>query len=111
MTGETPMVEKAEYQKDLDNLKNDLSQLRTDLAELVSSVKELGKQSASGARNRAQEEFEHRAQQASDAYQAARSQANEAAEHVQHSIEERPFTAAAIAFGVGVVVGKLFSRD
>lgn len=105
------MADKPDYQSDLDHLKKDLTQLRSDLSELVASVKEMGKHSAAGVRDRAQSEFEHRAQQASEALRAARSQAGEAAESVQHSIEERPFTSAAIAFGVGLVLGRLLAKD
>jgi ElaB/YqjD/DUF883 family membrane-anchored ribosome-binding protein len=104
------MAEEAmDLRNDVDALREDLTKLRRDLGELIGSVKEVTKQGAGVARDRARAELEQRLDQLGDAYQSARKRGIETAEGIQQVIEERPLTSLALAFGAGLVLGKLLS--
>jgi ElaB/YqjD/DUF883 family membrane-anchored ribosome-binding protein len=45
-----------------------------------------------------------------DAAEAIRERASEAGDFLRKTIEERPFTAAAIALGIGFLIGRLGRR-
>jgi ElaB/YqjD/DUF883 family membrane-anchored ribosome-binding protein len=47
---------------------------------------------------------------AADAAKAVRDRASEAGEFLRTAIQERPFTAAATAFGIGFLIGRLSRR-
>jgi uncharacterized protein YjbJ (UPF0337 family) len=47
---------------------------------------------------------------AADAAEAIRDRASEAGDSLRAAIEERPFTAAAIALGIGFLIGRLGRR-
>jgi len=85
--------------EDLRALKEDLSQLRADLASLT------GK-----ATNQAKAMGRERFEQMRQALAAAKEKGGAAVQGTQHQIEEHPWTAVAIAFGVGLLVGKLLDR-
>jgi ElaB/YqjD/DUF883 family membrane-anchored ribosome-binding protein len=82
--------------EDVQALKEDLAQLRADLGSLT------GK-----AAHQAKVMGRERLEQMRHALAAAKAKGGAAVEGTQHQIEEHPWAAVAIAFGVGLVVGKL----
>ncbi|KAF0807770.1 hypothetical protein A6D6_00767 [Alcanivorax xiamenensis] len=80
-------------------LKKDLEQLRRDLKALADAVKQSTQEHAQEHLNSARETFE-----------GARQSASRQAEHLGEEIKARPFTSVLTAFGVGLLLGKLFGR-
>lgn len=86
--------------KEFDALRADMQQLRTDFAAANRTLKDL----AGALGSDAYEQVREKAGQ-------ARERAEEAAETVSRTIEDRPFASVAIAFVVGLVIGLLFGRQ
>lgn len=82
-----------------DALKKDMEALRKDLSELANSVR------ASGEKR-----YQEGLEQARDKYKDMRVEANRRTQEVGAEIEARPFTSVIAAFGVGLLLGKLFGR-
>ena len=80
-------------------LKDDLDKLRGQFAELTDLLRASARHAGDEAAN-----------QARRAGEAAWKQARGKAEDVISQIEEKPVTSAAIAFGVGILLGILFAR-
>jgi uncharacterized protein YjbJ (UPF0337 family) len=57
-----------------------------------------------------QEVYGQAKETAADAAEAVRERASEAGDFLRAAIEERPFTAAAIALGIGFLIGRLGRR-
>ena len=92
---------RASLEADLEALRADLGKLREDVAALTASLAELVGESASGEKVR-----EMAARLAERAKQTGR----ENLDALQRKIEERPLTSIAVAFGLGLVIGKLLER-
>lgn len=103
-------VKRAAKDVDLDGLKSEIEQLRSDLGSLVEAVLEGGKDKAESADATLREELQERLESLRDSLAQARERGEEAVETAQHTIEERPFVSVLVAFGVGMVAAKLFSR-
>lgn len=84
---------------DIEKLRADIAQLRSDMGNIGDTVKTM-------VTNRGSAAYE-RVRQSGDDLQK---QAKEAIDSAAHQIEQRPLTAALTAFGIGVVLGMLFSR-
>lgn len=82
-----------------DAIKKDMEALRKDLRELADSVR------ASGEKR-----YQDGIEQARDKYKDLRTQANRRSKEVGAEIEARPFTSVIAAFGIGLLLGKLFGR-
>jgi ElaB/YqjD/DUF883 family membrane-anchored ribosome-binding protein len=89
------MAEDAEYE----TLRKELDQLRSDIGSLSRTLKDIATDQGSAA-------YEKVKQSA----QRAQTQATEAIGAVGSEIGERPFTSMFTAFGIGLVIGMLFSR-
>lgn len=85
--------------QDTEALRKDLDALRKDLKELADDVRSSGEQHA-------QESLEQMRQYYSD----LRQQAGKRGKEVSDEIEARPFTSVLAAFGIGLVLGRLFGR-
>jgi len=81
------------------NLRDDLDALRKDVAKLSEDVRSIAGDRIGAARDRAR-----------DTANWARERGEAAANEVGHRIEERPLTSVAVAFGVGMVIGRLLDR-
>lgn len=79
-------------ENELDALKGDMSKVKSDLESLVESL--IG---------RTKEESHAMAD-------ATRVKVKEGVSSVEHYIEDRPFTTVLVALGVGLLVGKFFSK-
>ena len=81
-----------ELRADIDRLKSDVSSLMETLGKAAEHGKDEGLRALAAARLRAQ------------------AQAEEGLETVERQIAERPFISVAIAFGAGLLIGKLLDR-
>ncbi|EKV30527.1 hypothetical protein C882_4486 [Caenispirillum salinarum AK4] len=109
--GATEGTARARAESDVDRLKSDMDALRKDFAALTESLKDVstarGRSYAERARATA-DDYQHRAQATAEEYQA---RARAGLEQAQATIEERPMTSVLVAFGIGLLLGKILDRD
>lgn len=84
---------------DYDKLKDDLAAVRADLSKLTEALGDDVRQ----RRDNGVDTVKRGAR-------AAQEQARKAADGVSHGVSERPLTSVFVAFGVGMLVGRLFTR-
>lgn len=92
------------------HVKDDVSRLREDLASLAQSVLEAGKAGSQEARERLEVEARKRLEQLKSAASTAKAKGEQAVEGVETQIRERPIAAVLVAFGAGLILGKLLDR-
>lgn len=85
--------------KDQRELQEQLNTLRNDFAEVTKTVREMSAARAQQGQERLR-----------DTAQRTRAQARESLHTVQSEIEQRPYASMAVAFGAGLLLGKLFDR-
>lgn len=85
--------------EDSQDLQEQLSTLRNDFSDVAKTVREM-----SVARTRQGQE------RLRNAAGRTRAQARDSWNTVQGEIEQRPYTSMAVAFGAGLLIGKLFDR-
>lgn len=85
--------------KETDAIRKDLEALRKDLRELAESVRASGEKQA-----------QERLNQARHQYEELRDMASQRSKALGAEIEARPFTSVLTAFGVGLLLGRLFGR-
>jgi ElaB/YqjD/DUF883 family membrane-anchored ribosome-binding protein len=95
---------------DLDNLKADFSVLRDDFKSFMSSAASAARTGAGVAKDRVGETTSRLREHSSKAFGAAKEKGVAARDTVGEQIEEHPFAAVGIAFGVGLVLGAVLSR-
>ncbi len=86
-------------EKDLKELKDEYASLKSDLSKISDTLTKLAHDGADEGRARIRSAVGH-----------SRDQAKETLGTIEREIEERPVTSLAVAFGVGFVLGKIFSR-
>lgn|GEM_PF-1070454 len=89
-----------------ETLKHEIEALKADLSALRLDFKGLGKDMASAARVGASAAKDH----VRSAMDSAKEQGEDAAKKVKESIEERPLTSVAIAFGAGILLGVMLKK-
>lgn len=89
---------------------DDLNKVKEDVASLRESLNDLSKQSAETARAQAESLHLRARENAERLASEASAKFREGTAAVTHEVEERPLTSVLIAFGVGLIVGKLFHR-
>jgi len=87
-----------ETKADIQTLQAEIKQLRADFAGITETLRDVVRHGSGEAATRAREAGERVWQTAKDDFH-----------YVTHGIEEKPVASAAIAFGVGIVLGMLFS--
>jgi len=92
-----------QLKKDVDALRKDLDALRKDLLGAVDSLKG----TASG---RAEAELDALRKRLDRVATNARASGRESLRQVEDQIEERPLVSLAMAFAVGLILGRLFDR-
>jgi ElaB/YqjD/DUF883 family membrane-anchored ribosome-binding protein len=83
------LVEKSDLSSDVEALRADLARLKEDLRSMGGSLADQARGSARSAKD------------------AATAKWDDSVSAVHHQIEERPFTSVLVAFGVGLLVGKI----
>jgi len=84
---------------DIEKLRSEIRQLRSDIGQIGETLKAIVADQSGAAYERVRQSTEKAQKKAADAMDS-----------VAHEIEERPFTSTLSAFGVGLVLGMLFSR-
>lgn len=84
--------------KDVEALRAEITALRNDLGSVVHTIRDMGAERGTAAYERMHEAAEQ-----------ARAKGHRAAEAVAEGVEHRPFTSLASAFGIGLLLGLLFS--
>jgi ElaB/YqjD/DUF883 family membrane-anchored ribosome-binding protein len=91
---------------DVDDIKSSFVQLRSDVVELFNNAFGLGKHGVGAAKDGAADAMEVLKERLDE----LKGKGVKKFESVERSIEDNPLPAALIAFGVGFVIAKLFSR-
>jgi len=97
------MKEELKQNGDVARIKEDLAKLGDDFRELFEAAIDLGKHRAGDAR----ETFEHGVQELKNAAAVCKAKGGEAASQCQATIKEHPIASLAVAFGVGLIAGRL----
>jgi ElaB/YqjD/DUF883 family membrane-anchored ribosome-binding protein len=90
-------------QSDLAAIAEDVAKLRRDLATLMTHVKE-------GGADIAQDTLEKISKEARDIYRAVAAEGEHSLKAMSKRVEEQPIASILIAFGIGLIAGKLLSR-
>lgn len=91
------------YNAEVQAIKDDIAGLRKDLQALVKTVADDQKTHGKEALDKARAEVNRLAGQ-------ARAKGSEGISAIETHIEERPFTSVLMAFGIGLVLGKILDR-
>ncbi|MCE5184771.1 MAG: hypothetical protein LLF76_01430 [Planctomycetaceae bacterium] len=101
--------------QDVETFKEDIRQLQKDLAEMLSSAGTYSRETLEEAHLRlhaAIAQLRYQAgQKASSMYESMRNQGAYAVDKSRRTIEQRPLTSIAVAFGAGVLLSWLSSRS
>ena len=89
----------ASVDEEVAKLRRDMDQLRTDISALTTSFKEVGVQKGRAAMARARRTGD-----------SLRNEAGAWRAKADHEIEEHPFTAVLMSFGIGFLIGLLLDR-
>ncbi|MDB5366388.1 MAG: hypothetical protein JWM77_2315 [Rhodospirillales bacterium] len=92
-----------QFESEFDTVRDDLTKLSSDIANLAASLKDGATDTAREQLAAARDRFERLTEE-------ARSRGEEQLEGLAATIEERPLTSVLIAFGVGVILGRLLDR-
>jgi ElaB/YqjD/DUF883 family membrane-anchored ribosome-binding protein len=102
-TAKTAAGIERELKSDVDAIKSDLDNLRKDLAAVLDRIK-------GTATSRAESEIQALQKRINKIADDLQTGGRESLRAVEERIEERPLVSLAIAFGVGIVLGRLFDR-
>lgn len=97
-------------ERDYAQLETEFAKLREDVASLADTVKGIAANEARGVSDALRSSLESAAKQARNASKRVKSEAHDAAESLQASVEEHPISSVLVALGVGVVVGMMLRR-
>jgi ElaB/YqjD/DUF883 family membrane-anchored ribosome-binding protein len=101
---ETSMAERErDLSKDVDTIKSDLDVLRKDLANVLETIK-------GTAKSRAESEIDALQRRLNQITADLQTTGRDSLRAVEGQIGEKPLVSVAIAFAVGLMVGKLFDR-
>lgn len=85
--------------KDQQDLQEQLNTLRNDFAEITKTVRDMSATRAQEGQQRLRQTADRTRAQVQDSWQT-----------VQGEIEQRPYASMAVAFGAGLILGKLLDR-
>ena len=101
-------------EEEFDTLKAGLDTLRKDINSLVGSFGDAATNEVKTRGRRARAAVGRVTDRAGDVWDDATSEASrrgrEGVAALEHQIDERPFVSVLVAFGIGVVIGKLINR-
>jgi ElaB/YqjD/DUF883 family membrane-anchored ribosome-binding protein len=88
---------------EFDTVRDDLTKLSNDIASLAAALKDGATDTAREQLAAARDRFERLTEE-------AKSRGEEHLDNLAATIEERPLTSVLIAFGVGIILGRLLDR-
>lgn len=91
------------YSNEFDSVRDDLTKLSADIASLAQAIKD-------GAGDTAREQLALARERFDRLTEDAREHGQDTIDSLVEQIEERPLTSVLIAFGVGVILGRLLDR-
>ena len=97
--------------QELETLRGDLSTLRSDVKKLTEDLSRAAQTGATVASEEAQAEMRRLRADLDDLYHRAMSKGQASLESVEEHVERNPLTSLAVAFGVGLLLGKLLDRS
>ena len=95
---------------DFKALREDFDRLRKDVGELADSLKDVGREQAAAAGQRARENLNGARERLRDSARAATGQGREYYEQLEHRVGDHPLSSLVTAFGVGFVLARLLDR-
>jgi ElaB/YqjD/DUF883 family membrane-anchored ribosome-binding protein len=99
-----------EIEVDMSTIRADMDNLRRDLARLRENLSSYGSAKAGEARETAEARLSDLQQEFDRLVTDLRLQGRDAAARVERNIHERPFTALALAVGVGLLLAQFLGR-
>ena len=100
------MADRMTEHDDMARLREDFAKLGGDFKDLFDTAMDLGKHSAGTAKDK----LDAGLVELKKAAKRARKQGEDAVEMASDKIKERPLTTVLVAFGVGILLGKLMDR-
>ena len=100
-----------EVRVDLGQLKADFERLTADLAGLRQNLVNLGMESARGVQEAGLAQLDTLRREIDDLSLHLRKQGRDALSQVEQSVRERPLASLLMAFGIGMVLARLFGRS
>ena len=91
-------------------LEAELAKLRDDIGSLAKTVRDLGSGEAQAVVDAVRDRLDKVSAEARRASRRARAGAQDAADTVQHAIEDNPLTSVLIALGLGFIIGAFLRR-
>lgn len=98
------MSERGHINDDLEDVDQTVADLKDDVAALVGELES----SATDAMRRTLNRIEN---SVADLYETVAEQSSRGVEAIERQVDERPWTSLLVAFGLGLVIGRLASRD
>lgn len=98
-----------EYERRLENLKQDVSELRSGLSGLIDDLR-ASKGEGESTMHHVSYGLNQGVDWVKDAVSGLRSSGQKAVENVQHKVEQRPLASLLMAFGVGMLLGRIMMR-
>ena len=92
---------------DFDTIVDDLRTLKSDFARLIEQMKTGAIDGASETATNLMRQLDERA---SELYESMSNQGERSVEAINRYVEEQPITSLLVAFGIGMITGRLISR-
>jgi len=103
------MPDREELQREIASLKSDLAELRLHMGDLKQSVVPVAADAEADA-DAQQSEADNLREKLRTMLEGAKGQGIKAYDAVEHTVQERPILSLGIAFGAGLLLGKLLDR-
>lgn len=100
----------AENAESIEALRADLGRLREDIASLTRHLSGAADETADTVRDRVRETARQTGEAARQTRDAARDQVERGRSSIENEFRDRPVTVLGIAFGTGLLIGRLFGR-
>jgi len=96
--------------KEVEALRAEMETMRADMKKLTEQLGRTAKAGASAASAEAEAELTRLRGELDRLYQRAKDGGVASIESIEQQVERHPFTSLAAAFGIGLLLGKLFDR-
>jgi len=96
--------------QELETLRGDLNTLREDVRKLTEDLARAARTGAAVASEEAEAEMKRLRAELDELYRRALSRGQASLESIEEQVERNPLTSLAVAFGIGLLLGKLLDR-